>query len=100
MHAVSYRSTLWWGDVAPPHMRKDRMRHPFALLEIGTPRAVYFPQEGKYLVRTLAGVWKYNFDRGDDIIRPDDLRNFRVATDEELSVIEVETSGFFKGDGT
>lgn len=69
--------------------------HPFALVEDGTKRAIYFRGNKQYAICTLGGVWKRSFESVADVITPEDLRDFRIATDDELAKIAAETDHLF-----
>lgn len=69
--------------------------NPFALVEDGTRRAIYFRGDKQHAICTLGGVWKRSFESVADVITPDDLRDFRIATDDELAKIAAETKHLF-----
>lgn len=58
----------------------------FALVEDGTLRVMLFTPEGT-IIRNLDGQWMRRAEADEDIPTPDDLKEFRVALPEELSLL-------------
>ena len=58
----------------------------FALIEEGSPRAVLFKSDGSRSFRTLAGVWTPRLSL-EDTIMPDEFKDFRAASNNELSAL-------------
>lgn len=66
---------------------------PFALVEDGTGRAIIFAADGSTAVRTMDGAVKpVSALAAEEIVTPDDLRAFRVASINELSALLQEAS--------
>lgn len=61
----------------------------FALVGDGTLNALLFTQKGT-MIRDLDGRWMRRAEAEEDLPNPDDLREFRVALPDELSLLVAE----------
>lgn len=61
-------------------------RIPFALVDDGSLRVLLFTPQGT-MIRNLDGRWMRRAEAQEDIPTPDDLKEFRVALPEELSLL-------------
>ncbi len=64
----------------------------FALVEDGTQRVLLFFVSAPPRLRLLDGTWADRWPNVDEVVMPEELREFRIASDMELRALAAEAA--------